>query len=71
MTGEFHDVIWLVLFFNVGDVIIEGRKGASEDGDCVNLGVSQLAGVKVGGCHIGLAFLIPIEVGTRCDAGMV
>jgi len=70
VTGEFNNVIWVVVFFNVGDAIFHGRKGASEDSDCFHLGVCQVTGVKVAGCHIGLELLTPIEVGTRCDAGI-
>jgi len=68
VTAKFHDVIWVVVFFNVGDVIFHGRKGANEDTDCFHLGICQVTGVKVEGCHIGLELLTPIEVGTRCDA---
>jgi len=76
VTGEFHDVIWVVVFFNVGDALFHGRKGAifhwrkgpSEDRDCFHLGVYQVTGVKVAGCHIGLELLTPFEVGTRCEA---
>jgi len=57
-------------FLNVGDAIFHGRKGASEDSDCFQLGVCQVTGVKVAGCHIGLKLLTPIEVGTRCEAGI-
>ena len=53
-TGEFHNVIWVVVLFNVGDAILHGRKGASEDSDWFYLGVCQVTGVKVAGCHIGL-----------------
>jgi len=42
----------------------------SNDSDCFHLGVCQVAGIKVAGCHIGLELLKPIEVGTRCDAGI-
>ena len=52
------------------DAIFPGGKGACEDSDCFHLGDCQVAGVKVAGCHIGLALLKPIEVGTRCDAGI-
>jgi len=45
-----------------------GRKGASADRDCFHLGVSQVTGVKVAGCHIGLELHTPIEVGTPSDA---
>jgi len=70
VTGEFHDVIWVVVFFNVGDAIFHGRQGPSEDSDCMHLDVCQVTGVKVAGCHIGLELLTPIEVGTSCDAGI-
>ena len=70
MRGEFHDVILLGVLFNVGDAIVHGRKGASKDPDSFNLGVGQVAGFKVAGSDIGLARLTPIEVGTRCDAGI-
>jgi hypothetical protein len=70
VTGEFPDIICLVLFFNQGDAIFHGRKGASEDSDCTHLGVCQAAGVKVAGCHIGLELVTPICVSTRCDAGI-
>jgi len=69
VTGEFHDVIWVVVLFNVGDVIFHGQMGVSEDSDCFHLGVCQVTGVKVAGCNIGLEMLTPIEGGTRCDAG--
>jgi len=52
----------------VGEVIFHWRKGASEYSHCFHLGVRQVAGVKVAGCHIDLELLTPIEVGTRCDA---
>jgi len=67
MTGAFHDLIWVVVVFTVGDAIFHGRKGAREDGNCFHLCVCQVAGVKVVGCHIGIKLLTPIEVGTRCD----
>ena len=70
LTGEFFDVIWVVLFFNQDDLIFHGRKGASEDSDCIHLGVCQVAGVKVAGCHIGLELLTPTFIGDRCDAGI-
>jgi len=70
VTGAFPDVIWVVVFFNLGDAIFHGRKGASEESDCFHLGVCQVTGVKFAGCHIGLELLTPIEVGTRCDAGI-
>jgi len=70
VTGEFHDVIWVLACFKVGDAIFHGRKGASEDRDCCHLTLCQVTGVKVAGCHIGLVLLTPIEVGTRCDAGI-
>ena len=54
----------------MGDAIFHGRKGASEESDCCHLGVCQVTGVKVVGCHIGFELLTPIEVGTRCDAGI-
>jgi len=54
----------------VGDAIFHGRKGASEDSDCFHFCVGKLTGVKAAGCHIGLELLTPIEVGTRCDAGI-
>ena len=57
-------------FFNVGDAIFHGRKGASEDADSFHLGVCQVSGVKVAGCYNGLKLLTPIEVGTRCEAGI-
>ena len=60
----------MVIFFNVGDVIFYEWKGVSDDRDCFHLGVCQVAGVKVVGCHIGLELLTPIETGTRCDAGI-
>jgi len=68
VTGEFHDVLWVVVFFNVGDAIFHRSKGVSKDSDCFHLGVCQVAGVKVAGCHIGLELLMPIDVRTRCDA---
>jgi len=68
--GQFPDIIWVVVFFNVGDAISQGQKGASEDRDCFHLGPCQVTGVKVVGCHIGLELLTPIEVGTRCGAGI-
>ena len=68
--AEFHDIIWVVVFFKVGDAISHGWKGASEDSDCFHLGVCQVTGVKVAGCHIGLELLTPIEVGTRYDPGI-
>ena len=67
MTGEFHDIIWVVVFFNVGDAIFHGRKGTSEESDYFHLGVCHVAGVKVAGCHIAIERLTPIEVGIRCD----
>jgi len=70
VTGEFHDVTWVVVFFNVGDAIFHGGKGVSDDSDCFHLGVCQVTGVKVAGCHIGLELLTPLEVGTSCDAGI-
>ena len=70
MTAEFHDIIWVVVFFNVGDAIFHRRKGASKNSDCFHLGVSQVTGVKVAGCHIGLELLTPSEVGTRCHVGI-
>jgi len=54
----------------MGDAIFNGRRGASEDIDCFHLGVCQVAGVKVAGCHIGLELLTPSKVGTRYDPGM-
>ena len=68
LTGEFFDVIWVLLFFNQDDAIIHGRKGASEDSDCIHWGVCQVAGVKIAGYHIGLELLTPTNIGTRCDA---
>jgi len=59
-----------VFVLNVGDAICHGPKGASEDSDCYHLGVCQVTGVKVAGCHICLELLMLIKVGTRCDAGM-
>jgi len=70
VTGEFQDLIWGLVFFNVADAIFDGRKGASEDSHCVHLGVCQVAEVNVAGSHIGLELLTPIEVGTRCDSGI-
>jgi len=70
VTGEFHDLIVVVFLFNVGDVNFHGRNGAWEDCDCFHVGVSQVARVKVACCHIGLELLTPIEVYTRCDAGI-
>ena len=70
VKGEFPDVICVVLFFYQGDAIFHGRKGASEDSDCIHLRVCQVAGVKVAGCHICLELLTPTNVGTRCDAGI-
>ena len=70
LTGEFFDVIWVVLFFNQDDLIIHRRKGVSEDSDCIHLGVGQVAGVKLAGCNIGLGLLTPTIVGNRCDAGI-
>jgi len=70
VTVEFHDVIWAVVFFNLSDAMFHRRKGASEDSDCFHLGVCQVTVVKLAGCHIGLELLTPIEVGTRCDAGI-
>ena len=52
----------------MGDAIFHRRKGASEESDCFHLGVSQVPGVKVEGCHIGLERLTPSEVSTRFDA---
>ena len=66
MTGEFHDVIWVVVCVNVGDAICHGRKGASKDSDCFHLGVCQVTVVKVACCNIGLELLTPIEL-ARCD----
>jgi len=60
----------VLVFFNVGEAIIDGPKGVSEDSDCFHFGVCQVTGVKVAGCHIGLVLLTPIEIGTRCDAGI-
>jgi len=60
--------MWGVVFFNVDDVIFHRRTGASQDSDCFHLGVCQVTGVKVAGCHIGLELLTPIEIATRCDA---
>jgi len=68
VKGEFHNVIMVVVFVNVGNAIFPGRKCASKDRDCFNLGVCQVTGVKVAGCHIGLELLTPSKVGTRCDA---
>jgi len=67
--GEFHDVIWVVVFINVGDAIFPRRKGAREDNDCFHLGVYQVTGVKVAGWHIGLELLRQMEVCTRFDLG--
>jgi len=67
VTGEFHDVICVLVLFNVGDPIFHTWKGAREDSDCFHLGVCQVTGVKVVGSHIGLELLTPIVVGTRCD----
>ena len=66
--GEFHDVISVVLFFNVGDTIFHGRNGASQDSDWFHLAVCQVTRVKVAGCDIALELLTPSEVDTRCDA---
>jgi len=52
----------------MGNPIFHRPKGASEDMNYFHLGVCQVTGVKVAGCHIGLELLTPIEVGTRCDA---
>jgi len=52
----------------MGDAIFPGGKGASEDSDCFHLGVCQVTGVNVGGCHIGLQVPTLMEVSTRCDA---
>ena len=52
----------------MGNAIFQGQKGASEDSDCFHLGVCQVSGVNVTGCHIGLELLTPIEVGNRCDS---
>jgi len=68
--GAFHDVIWVVLVCNLGEAIFDGRKGASEESDCFHLSVCQVTEVQVAGCQIGLELLTPIEVGTRCDAGI-
>ena len=57
-------------FFNQDDLIFHGRKGAREDSYCIYLGVSQVAGVKVAGCHIGLELLARTFIGDRCDAGI-
>ena len=70
MTREFHDVICEVIFFDMGDGIFHGRKGASEDSNCFHLGVYQVTRVKVAGCHIGLELFTPMKVGTRADAGI-
>ena len=70
MTAEFQNVIWVVGVFNVGDATFHRWKGASEDSDCFHLGVYQVAGVNGLGCHIDLALLTPIEVGTICEAGI-
>jgi len=70
MTGESQDVIWVVVFFNVRHLIFHRRKGASEGSHCLHLGICPVTGVKVAGGHIGLELLTPIEVGTRCDAGI-
>jgi len=70
VTGEFHDVIWVVVFFNVGEAIFDGRKGAGQDHNCFHLGLCPVAGVMVADRHIGLEPLTPIEVGTRCEAGI-
>ena len=59
-----------VLFFNQDDTIFHRLKGASEDSDCIHLGVCQVAGVKVAGCHIGLELLMPTNIGARCNAGI-
>jgi len=65
--GEFHNVSWVVVSFDVSDAIFHGRKGTSENSNCLHLGVCQVAGVKVACCHIGLELLTSIEGGTRCD----
>jgi len=70
VRGEFNDVIWGVVFFKVREAITHGRKGASDNSDCFHLGVCQVPRVKVAGSHLGLELLTPIEVGTRCDAGI-
>ena len=54
----------------MGDTILHGRKGVSEDSDCFPLGIRPVAGLKLAAWHIGLELLMPIEVGTRCDAGI-
>ena len=59
-----------MLFFNQDALIFHGRKGASEDSDCIHLGVCLVAGVIVAGCHIGLELLTPTFIGDRCDAGI-
>ena len=64
----FPEVIRVVLFFNQREASFHGRKGASEDSDCIHLAVCQVAGVKFAGCHIGLELLTPIIVGTICHA---
>ena len=70
MTGEFHDVFSVVVFLTIGDASFDRQKGAGEDSERFHLGVCQVAGVKVAGRHIDLVLLTPIEVGTRCDAGI-
>ena len=60
----------MVLFFNQNDAIFHGRKGASKDSECIHLGVCQVAGVKVVGCHIGIELVTPTNIGARCDAGI-
>jgi len=69
VTSEFPDVIWVLVFFNLGDAIFQGRKGMSEDSDCLYLGVCWVARVKDAGCHIGLELLTAIKVGSTCDPG--
>ena len=56
------------LFFNQREASFQGRKGASEDSDCINLAGCQVARVNFAGCHIGLELLTPIIGGTICHA---
>jgi len=52
----------------MGYTIFHEGKGAREESDYFLLGICQVAGVKVAGCHIGLELLMSIKVGTRSDA---
>jgi len=68
VRGEFHDVLWVFVFFNMDDAILDGRQCVSKDGDCFHFGVCQVGGVQVPGGLIGLELVTPIEVCIRCYA---